>query len=370
MGRVSIPTTPNFYSEANAFNYNYTPDMNTVFAMAEAWRKQYGIKPNTGRNVKVELLLIDEQEDFAYPEGSLFVAGQSGKGGQTAIKNSAEFIYSNIDLITEIICTMDFHLPNQVFYPTAHMKADGTSVDINTSISAADYSTGKYIANPRFAAEIGADQVWLTRQWKYYCEQLEKSGKYQLFIWPFHCMGGSRGQRLAGVIQEARMFHSFITGASNLVEVKGGSPFVEHYSIFGAESNTLHNGSPIPGVQKNVRLIYRLLKADMIIMGGLAGSHCFKFSAHDLKTHILDQDPELMKLIGSDPKFTGVKPEDLLKKIYILEDCIAPVVIPGVVDFTPQQDEAIEEFRASGINIVNSKTPISQWPGIASSLTF
>ena len=45
---------------------------------------------------------------------------------------------------------------------------------------------------------------------------------------------------------------------------------------------------------------------------------------------------------------------ELAKKIYLLEDCSSPVVVPGVVDHTDAADAAYERFAAAGMNIVKS----------------
>ena len=54
----------------------------------------------------------------------------------------------------------------------------------------------------------------------------------------------------------------------------------------------------------------------------------------------------------------------LAKKIYLLEDCTSPVVIPGVIDFTDAADEAFRHFQAAGMHIVQSTTPLALWPGV------
>ncbi|HEY5574504.1 MAG TPA: hypothetical protein VIK64_15895, partial [Anaerolineales bacterium] len=56
--------------------------------------------------------------------------------------------------------------------------------------------------------------------------------------------------------------------------------------------------------------------------------------------------------------------EDLAEKIYLLEDCSSPVVVPGVVDFTDQADAAFERFARAGMHVVRSTEPIESWPGI------
>jgi nicotinamidase-related amidase len=52
----------------------------------------------------------------------------------------------------------------------------------------------------------------------------------------------------------------------------------------------------------------------------------------------------------------AVDPE-LAKKIYLLEDCSSPVVVPGVVDHTDNADAAYERFAKAGMHIIQSTQP-------------
>ncbi|HUP43569.1 MAG TPA: isochorismatase, partial [Thermoanaerobaculia bacterium] len=53
---------------------------------------------------------------------------------------------------------------------------------------------------------------------------------------------------------------------------------------------------------------------------------------------------------------------ELARKVYLLEDCTSPVVIPGAVDFTAPADEAFARFAAAGMHAVRSSDPIAGWP--------
>lgn len=336
---------PDLYDSRNAFKVDYTvKGISELQKQAEAWKNQHRLKSANGDKIKVHLLIIDDQLDFTYPEGALFVAGRSGKGAMEAQDRLAGFIYRHLHLLTQITCTMDTHLPYQIFFPSAHLKADGTHPEPHTVISAAEYREGKYRPNPAMAKQLGVDPVWLERQFIHYCEQLEASGKYQLYLWPYHCLLGSNGHRLSGVIEEARLFHSFARGAENRPEIKGGNPLTEHYSVFSPEVTTCWDGQAIPGAQKNTRLVKLLLESDAILLGGLASSHCVKESIADFLGEIQRQDPALAR------------------KVFILRDCIAPVVIPGVADFTDDADRALKRFQDAGMKVVETGTAINDWP--------
>lgn len=339
---------PNHYKPQQCHDHAYMgAGADALHSAANQFKVKHGIKPAGGDKKRVHLLIIDDQYDFSFPEGTLFVGGRSGTGAMDAHQKAVEFIYRNLDVISHITCTLDTHLPFQVFYPTAHLDADtGMPVAPHTIISADDYRHGQYRANPVMAAQLGVPEVWLQKQWIHYCEQLEQSaGKFPLYIWPYHCMIGTPGHRLAGVVDDARLFHSFCRGATNIPETKGGNPLTEHYSIFGPEVRTLHDGKPIPGADTNTTLIETLMKSDMVVIAGEAASHCVRSSIADLLGEIAKQDP------------------DLAKKVYIVRDCTAAVVVPGVVDCTDDAEAAFKNFEAAGMNLVNSVTPISDWPG-------
>ena len=87
---------------------------------------------------------------------------------------------------------------------------------------------------------------------RFYCAELEKAGKYHLYLWPPHCLLGSDGHALAGVVHEARMFHSFARGAQSWVEVKGGNPLTENYSVLRPEVLMRHDGQPLGAAQHRV----------------------------------------------------------------------------------------------------------------------
>ena len=87
---------------------------------------------------------------------------------------------------------------------------------------------------------------------------------------------------------------------------------------------------------KNSKLIQKLLDFDKVIIAGQAKSHCVAWTIDDLLTEIKTRDL------------------NLAKKIYLLEDCTSPVVIPGVIDFTAQANSAFAKFADAGMNLIKS----------------
>jgi nicotinamidase-related amidase len=344
--RLEALPLPDHFQPGNASKASYSvSDVSALEKAAERWAKQHRLRVAGTDPYRVRLLVVDAQYDFSFPEGALFVAGRSGTGAMDAHLRLVDFIYRRLHLISEIICTLDTHVPFQIFFPAAHLDSDGKHPPSHTEVSAEDYERGRFRPNPAFAAHLGVDQAWLRAQFIHYCRQLEAAGKHRLYLWPYHCMLGANGHRLAGVVEEARLFHAFSRGAADPVEIKGDNPLSERYSIFKEEVTTCWDGRPIPGAQPNTRLIQTLLDSDVVLLAGLASSHCVKESIADLLGEVRAKDPSL---VG---------------KLYVLEDCTAPVVVPGF-DFTDAAQAAFEAFRKAGMHVIQSiDPPETWWPG-------
>lgn len=337
---------PQFYNPNNASKWNYNPNLDSILREAEDFRQQHGIKPAGSDRFLITMLIIDQQNDFCQNEGSLFVGGRSGDGAIEDSKKLAQFIYHNMGDITTVHATMDTHFAFQIFFSSFWLDQDDKHPQPNTVITADEIRKGVYRPNPAVANFVSnGNYGWLQKQCEFYCSQLEKAGKYDLFLWPPHCILGGSGHALTGVIQEATMFHGFARGAQPGREVKGGNPLTENYSVLSPEVLERHDNKGTIA-QRNVRFIEKLLHSDAVIIGGEAASHCVKSSIDDLLDTINQQDPELAK------------------KVYILEDCMSAVVIPGVADFTPQAEAALKRFADAGMHVVKSTDDIRNWDGI------
>ena len=66
--------------------------------------------------LKISLLLVDVQNTFCIPEFELYVGGTSGTGAVDDNRRLCEFIYRNLNMITEICPTMDTHQAVQIFH--------------------------------------------------------------------------------------------------------------------------------------------------------------------------------------------------------------------------------------------------------------
>jgi nicotinamidase-related amidase len=157
-------------------------------------------------------------------------------------------------------------------------------------------------------------------------------------------MLGGIGHALAAVVEEAFFFHNIARRFQTGFQIKGGNPMSESYSVLRPEVLVDQSGKPV--AQKSTGFLQALLENDIIISGGQAKSHCFAWTIDDLLVEIAAQDSKLAK------------------KVYLLEDCTSPVVIPGVIDYTSQANDAFAKFAKAGMHIVKSTDPIETWPDI------
>jgi nicotinamidase-related amidase len=345
----TLPLLP-VYDPKNAADWGYVPDQQALADNAPEWARAHGIAPSASDSFRVHLLLIDVQKDFCHPDGTLYVAGRSGTGAVDDSRRIAEFIYRNLGVLTEVTATMDTHFAYQIFFPSFWVDRSGGPLQAHRVITADEVASGEVRPNPAVAGWlVNGNYSWLTKQVGYYCRELEKAGKYQLYLWPPHCLLGSAGHALTGVIHEARMFHSYVRGSQSWVEVKGGNPLTENYSVLRPEVLSRFDGAPL--AQRNTGFLETLLAADAVIIAGQAASHCVKSSIDDLLGEIVAQDPALAR------------------KVYVMTDCMSAVTVPDgsggfAADFTGDAEAAQQRFADAGMNLVRSTDPIDSWPGI------
>lgn len=345
---MTLPLPP-FYVPAHAADAHYSPDQEALAREAHAWRRAHAIPAAAADAFNAHLLLIDVQRDFCFPEGSLYVGGHSGQGALGDNRRIAEFIYRNLARLTHVTATLDTHHAFQIFFASFWVDANGEPLSAHRELTVADLDAGRARPNPAMASWLcNGDYDWLVRQARYYCEELEKAGRYKLYLWPPHCILGSEGNALAGAVHEARMFHSYARSMQSWVEVKGGHPLTENYSVLGAEVRTRFDGAPL--VPSDDRLLRTLLSADALIIAGQAASHCVKSTVDDLLAHVGAHEPELAR------------------KIYLLTDCMSSVAVPDGqggfhADFTPETEAALARYAQAGMQLVSSTALTDAWPG-------
>src|SRR5262245_25529216 len=280
---------------------------------ATAWAAAHGIGPGREDERRVGLLLVDCQNTFCTPGFELFVPGAPDDN-----RRLCEFVYRNLGAITQIIPTLDTHSALQVFHASWLVDSEGRHPAPYTIVSVQDVEDGAWrAADPAEQAELVE-----------YVRALEAGGRYRLMVWPYHAMLGGIGHALVSAVEEAVFFHALARGISPSFQVKGEDAHTEAYSALGPEV----------GARKNQALLELLGSFDRVLIAGQAKSHCVAWTVEDL----------LEELPG--------------ERLYLLEDCMSPVVVPGAVDFTAEADAALARFAVRGVRIVRSTESIATWP--------
>lgn len=309
------------------------------FADALAWQERHGLQPAASDELRACLLLVDAQNTFCTPGFELFVAGRSGTGALDDSRRICAFLYRNLAAVTQTVVTLDTHQAFQIFHAPFLVDSDGRHPAPYTLVTPGDVASGRWTVDPDAARLFGLEPGHAAAHLRAYVDALAAGGKYDLTIWPFHAMLGGIGHALVSVIEEALFFHSIARTSQPRFEIKGREWLTEHYSALGPEVLRGAGGEPLG--ERNAALVEHLLRFDAVLVAGQAKSHCVAWTIEDL----LSAAPEIAS------------------RLYLLEDCCSPVVVPGVVDYTDAADTAFARFAEAGAHVVRASDPLSAWPG-------
>jgi nicotinamidase-related amidase len=329
MNRLPIPS----FFDSNRVGEIWKVDYAARASQASDWAKQHNLEPASTSSSRISLLLVDVQNTFCVPGFELFVSGRSGRGAVDDNIRLCEFIYQNLGNITNITATMDTHLSQQIFHPIFFVDKDGNHPTPYTIIQVEQLQREEWKFNPALAPRYDITPKYGQKMMVHYAETLRNRGKYALTIWPYHAMLGGIGHALVPAVEEAVFFHSIARLSQPKFEVKGEHPFTEHYSVIKPDVTKGPKGETLG--KYNDSFIRELKEVDALVIAGQAKSHCVAWTISDLLDDIRAAGP------------------DLAKKVYLLEDCTSPVVVPGA-DFTDQANEAFEIFESAGMHLIKS----------------
>jgi len=307
---VELPVPP-FFDWVSIADVRQVPYERRA-AEAAAWAATHEIAPARDDSRRLGLLLVDCQNTFCTPGFELFVPGAPEDH-----RRLCGFVYRNLGAITQIVPTLDSHQALQVFHSAWLVDENGRNPPPYTVVSVQDVEDGVWRATDP------AEQQNLLE----YVQALQSGGRYRLIIWPYHAMLGGLGHALVAAVEEAIFFHAIARQISPAFQIKGNDPHTEAYSVLGPEV----------GGRRNKALVELLLSFDAVVIAGQAKSHCVAWTVEDLL-------------------------EDLpAERLYLLEDCMSPVVVPGSVDFTAEADQAVVRFAERGVHVVRSTDPLESW---------
>src|SRR5262249_969766 len=136
----------------------------------------------------VKLLVIDPQNDFVLPTGSLSVPD-----AQADMDRLTRWLDRRVDEVDAIVVTLDQHHVLDISHPGWWTDASGAHPAPFPVLSAADVEVGRWsTAAPAAATRSVA-----------YLHALESSGRYPHVVWPEHCLIGDAGGNVYAPLSEA-----------------------------------------------------------------------------------------------------------------------------------------------------------------------
>ena len=257
------------------------------------------------------LVLIDFQKDFCDPSSLMYVSGARGDCSRIS-----KFININQKKIDKIFVTLDSHHLLDVAHPLFWQDKEGNHPAYFTKITLEDFIKG----------------VWtptmpdLHDRMHQYLYNFKANGKYELTIWPPHCLIGSSGQTIEIQVDDD-LYNWQVNTKRNIIAInKGMNIYTENYSAIQAD--VIDKDDPTTDI--NMEFIKELLRADSVIFAGEASSHCVKFTVEDV-----------MKW------FT----KKTTSKLSLLTDAMSPV--------KGYDKESFEFFNSSakaGVNLITTET--------------
>jgi nicotinamidase-related amidase len=236
------------------------------------------------------------------------------------MKRLAALITEGWEALGHVSVTLDSHHRVDIAHPTFWQRLDGSAVLPFTPITARQVRDGAF--RPR-------DETALPRSLQY-LDELEARGRYTLMVWPVHCEIGSWGHNVHTDVKAAYNLWEERTLRSVEFVTKGQNPWTEHYSAMQAEVPDASD----PDTQLNRPLIERLDRADMILVGGEASSHCVKATVEHLVENL---------------------PSGSAAKVVLLVDCMSPVT-----GFEARHDAFLKGMQTRGVSLATTDKVLPQ----------
>jgi len=267
--------------------------------------------------MRVHLVIIDPQNDFMDIPGAALPV----PGANEDMKRLAKLIDRAGHKLEDIHVTLDSHRLVDIAHPAWWVDKDGNQPAPFTIISAQDIEAGIWVPRVLAFRERALE----------YAQKLEKGGKYQICIWPPHCLIGTWGHNVQEDLNAALQRWSEKEFAMVNYVTKGSNPWTEHYGALMAEVPDPED----PTTMLNTDFLEILRQADMVALAGEALSHCVRETVNQIADNI---------------------GEEHLQKFYILTDCTSPVpAVPGGPDFPQIAADWLKEMKARGMNLLEAR---------------
>lgn len=260
--------------------------------------------------LRIHLLVIDPQNDFCNPNGSLFV-----NGADKDIDRLALMVKRLKGKLNDIHITLDSHRKVDISHPLWWKDSSGNHPPPFTMIIEADMKAGRWTTTQPSAFSRTLE----------YLQELETRGRYGHVVWPEHCLIGDEGHNVHPLLSEAVHEWEAQYALADFV-TKGSNPWTEHFSAVQAEVPDPED----PTTQVNTRLITTLEEADVVLLAGEARSHCVANTVRDIAT-----------AFGN---------PDYIKKLVLLTDATSDVTDPpGTTLFSDLGSAFVRDLTAMGM---------------------
>ena len=258
----------------------------------------------------VQLLVVDPQNDFCDVPGAALPV----PGANADLDRLAAFVDRCGDSFRAIHITQDAHHALDIAHPGWWQDAAGQSPPPFTVITPEAVQSGHWRARQPALAEAALA----------YVAALAAGGRYQLVIWPEHCLLGSWGMGVQPRLLEALNRWSRRQQRQVCFHQKGQNPLTEHYSALQAEVPDEADPRTLP----DAAFLAEMACADSLVIAGEALSHCVAGTVRDL-----------VRLLGP----------DAARRMTLLVDCTSPVA-----GFTGLAQGFLDEMTALGMRLARS----------------
>lgn len=259
--------------------------------------------------MQIELLIIDPQNDFSdVSQATLPIPGASADAARLV-----KLLDHLQKKITNIHITLDTHQLIDIAHPLFWRNKVNQCPAPFTKITLEDVQYGYWLPY----------KLSLLQRITNYLGILKSKNRYELTIWPPHCLIGQWGHNVMPILASALQRWEIANFKRINYLLKGYNPWTEQLSAIQAEVPDPEDYTTLI----NKSLLQALEKADLVLISGQALSHCVAYTIRDIAANFQ---------LGN------------LGKLMLIEDTSSPV--PGYEHLAHQ---FLTDMRQIGVRTVH-----------------
>ena len=206
------------------------------------------------------LVIVDPQNDFCDPKGSLFV-----DGAVDDVTRLAFHLTEGVCDYTDVFVSLDCHDAVAIFHPRFWVDGARRHPAPFTKITPEDVQAGVWRSSSMENAKYASKAMQLLRS------RAEKDEAF-LMVWPEHCIVSTWGQMIAEPLRRALDVWRNRTARPVRYIFKGENPYTDQFSIFEGVDESW------PDTAFNEPLFEHLAFRKSVTFAGEALSHCVEAS--------------------------------------------------------------------------------------------